>query len=342
MGDDAHRLPTGVLLDPAGRVTDVGQFPLGMIQAPEKDRVVLLLNGYRDQGIQVVSTATGKVVQTILLPAAFLGLSFDRSGEWLYVAGGDQDVVYRFHWQNGAAELRDSLVLAAKPARESGTRYPGGLALSPDSRFLYVAENLADSIAVIELASGRVAQRLPAGRYPYDVVCGADGTVYVSAWGGFEVAVFRPSQKGLVRSGTIRAGRHPSAMLLDRSGTRLYVASASTDRVAIIDTRRNTVVAELLDTIPGGPGEGSTPNALALSADERRLFVAEADNNAVAVFDLSEQGGAFWAGFPRVVPGGRAGAREIPCWLQMRRARQPGRTDPMVPGRVERGARVTR
>jgi DNA-binding beta-propeller fold protein YncE len=235
----------------------------------------------------VVAPATGRVLQTVLLPAAFMGLSFDRSGEWLYVAGGNQDVVYRFQWQRGAATLRDSIVLAPKQPRSSGTRYPGGLAFSPDNRFLYVAENLADSLAVIEVSSGRIVQRLPAGRYPYGVVAAPDGTVYVSAWGGFDIAVFRPAGNGLESRGSIRVGRHPSALLLDRSGARLFVASASTDRVTLVDTRRGTVSGELLDTIPGGPGEGSTPNALALSSDESRLFVAEADNNAVAVFELN-------------------------------------------------------
>jgi sugar lactone lactonase YvrE len=291
LSGDRHRLPTGVLLDPAGRVSDVGQFPLAMIPSPQPDRVVLLLNGYRDQGIQVVAPATGRVLQTVTLPAAFLGASFDRTGEWLYVSGGDQDVVYRFHWQTGAAELRDSLVLAAKAPRRPGTRYPGGLAVSPDNRFLYVAENLADSLAVVETAGGRVVQRLPAGRYPYGVLTGPDGTVYVSAWGGFDVSVYRPAGERLEPAGAIRVGRHPSAMLLTRDGSRLFVASASTDRVAIVDTRTGRVLGALVDTIPGGTGEGSTPNALALSPDERRLFVAEADNNAVAVFDLDAAGG---------------------------------------------------
>ena len=296
--EDLHRLPTGALLDPAGRVTDIGQYPLGLIPSPDPDRVVFLLNGYRDQGIQVVSPATGRVLQTIMLPAAFMGMAFDHAGKQLYVAGGDQDVVYRFEWERGAATLRDSLILAAKTPRQAGTRYPGGLAISPDDKFLYVAENLADSLAVIDLSSGRVVQRLPAGRYPYGVVTAPNGNVYVSAWGGFDIAVFHPAGNRLESRGSIRVGRHPSAILLDRDGAKLFVASSSTDRVTVVDTHTGAAIGELVDTIPGGPGEGSTPNALALSPDERRLFVAEADNNAVAVFDLTDTGGRFAGRFP--------------------------------------------
>jgi len=285
------RLPTGARLTPAGRTTPVGQFPLAMVETPEGNRVVLLLDGYTDNGIQVVEPGTGAVVQTILQPASFLGLSFDHSGHRLFASGGDQDVIYRYDWQGGRAALRDSLVLAAKAPDHPGTRYPAGLALSDDDRFLYVAENLVDSLAVIDVAGGNIIQRLPAGRYPYAVTVGPDGTVFVSAWGGSEIRTFTPSIGWLQPGRTIPVARHPSAMLLNAAGTRLYVASASTDRVSVVDPATGRVIATLADSIPGGTGEGSTPNALALSRDERRLFVAEADNNAIAVFDLTPDGG---------------------------------------------------
>jgi hypothetical protein len=94
----------------------------------------------------------------------------------------------------------------------------------------------------------------------------------------------------------VRVGRHPSALALNASGSRLFVASGSTDKITVLDTRTRNVVATLNDASPAGTGEGSTPNALAISANGTRLFVAEADNNAIAVFDLS----ASTAGSPSV------------------------------------------
>jgi YVTN family beta-propeller protein len=286
-GGEPRRLPTGRFLDPAGRSFDVGSFPVSAAAAPEPDRLVLLLNGFREQGVQVVSPQSGKVLQTLPQPAAFVGLRFDHAGRTLFASGGDQDVVYRYRWARGAATLTDSIVLAARPPKGPGTRYPAGVALSPDDAKLYVAENLADSLAVVDLATGRVVQRLPSGRYPYDVVVAQDGTVYASAWGGFDVAVYRPEGNSLRLIASVAVGRHPSAMLLNGDGSRLFVASASTDHIAVVDTRTLQVIAQLDDGVPGGTGEGSTPNALALTSDERRLLVAEADNNAVAAIALS-------------------------------------------------------
>lgn len=284
----AKRLPTGARLDPVVTSTTVGSMPLAMLLAPGGNRVVVLLNGWREQGFQVVDRATGQVTQTVVQPAAFIGLAFAPDGKMLYVSGGNQDVIYRYAWRNGAASLIDSLILAHKAPRQSGHRYPAGLGVSPDGRDLYVAENLADSLAVIDLASGRVIQRLATDKYPYGVAVALDGTVYVSAWGGHTVSVFAPNGTQLLGdAGRVLAGRHPSALLLNADGSRLFIASGSTDRVAVLDTRHREIVTNLLDPPPAGPGEGSTPNALALSSDGTRLFVAEADNNAVAVFDLS-------------------------------------------------------
>ena len=110
-------------------------------------------------------------------------------------------------------------------------------------------------------------QRLATERWPYGVVVAQDGTVYVSAWGGSTVSVFTRAESGpLAAAARIRVGRHPSAMLLGADDSRLFVASASTDRIAVVDTKQRRVLTEIFDSPPGGPGEGSTPSALALSA----------------------------------------------------------------------------
>jgi len=285
---DEGRLPTGAHLDPAGRSTDTGGLPLAMIPSPDGRRLVLLVNGFREQGIQVVDRGTGEITQTLEQRAAFLGLAFSHDGQSLYASGGDDDNIYRYRWTNGTAEIADTIIVAPMTkGHRHGMRYPGGIALSPDDKTLYVAENLGDSLAVIDLASGKVAQRLATERYPYGVVVAPDGTVFVSAWGGSTVSVFRSSNGALASAGRIAAGRHPSAMLLNHDGSRLFVTSGSTDKINVIDTHSRQIVAVLDDAPPAGPSEGSTPNALALSPDGTRLFVAEADDNAIGVFDLS-------------------------------------------------------
>jgi len=283
------RLPTGVKLDPAAPMATVGPMPLTMRAAPEGNAVVLSLGGHRKQGLQIVNPVTGAIVQELPQASAFVGLAFSSDGRTLYSSGGNQDVVYRYDWSDGRAKLRDSLVLGVKASpRASGRRYPAGLAVSHDGHMLYVAENLADSLAVVDVDNGKVVQRFATERYPYDVAADSAGHVYVSAWGGHTISRFAETTNGWLRDdGRLPVARHPSSLALSRDGTRLFVASGSTDHVAVVDTKARRVIARLLDPPPAGPNEGATPNALTLSPDGTRLFVAEADANAVAVFDLT-------------------------------------------------------
>jgi sugar lactone lactonase YvrE len=149
-----------------------------------------------------------------------------------------------------------------------------------------VAENLRDSLAVIDLATRQVIQRYAAGSYPSGVAVNS-AKVYVSAWHGSSLTTFLEQSGGLTAGPNIEVGRHPSTMLLDVTRQRLYVTCASSNRIAVIDAKRDLPLVVLNDPAPGAPAEGSTPDGLTLSPDGRRLYVAEADNNAVAVFSLS-------------------------------------------------------
>src|ERR1700738_5044743 len=100
---------------------DVGSLPLTMVVSPDGGWLVLSVNGYARPGIQIVERSSGRVVQTVVQPAAFLGLAFSPDGQTLYSSGGNQDVVYRYAWSPGHATLRDSLVLARKAPTASGS-----------------------------------------------------------------------------------------------------------------------------------------------------------------------------------------------------------------------------
>ena len=291
---DLVRLPTGVSLDPAAESHGVGNFPLAIAVAPGGERVALLLNGWRQQGVQIVDRKSGAVTQTLPQTAAFVGLAFSNDGKTLYASGGNDDSIFVYRWNgteataDGKIDLveRPAPVPNAKPKDADGIEYPAGIATSHDGHFLYVAENLGDTVAVVDLSTKRIIQRVKTDHYPYTVVTDARGDVYVSAWGDNTINRFRANADGTLRRiARIVVGRHPSAMVI--RGTRLYVASGSTDSISVVDTSTSKVIRTLHDAPPAGPREGSTPNALALSHDGSRLFVAEADNNAVAVFAVA-------------------------------------------------------
>ncbi len=278
-------LPTGLRLDPVGESIDLGSLPINLILAPEKTKAVVVLSGWREQGIQVVDLKTRKVAQTLLQDGAFYGAAFSPDGHRLCVSGGNTDLLFLYAWKDGVATLENKFELAkAKTTEGTGTSYPAGIAFSSNGKFIYVAENVGDRLAVVNAATGEVAQRLPTDRYPYGIALTADGQVFASAWGSTTLSQFRALADGtLAYLGHIEVGRHPSA--LAANGKSLYVTLAGSDQVAVVNTQLCKVTRYLHDAAPGAPPEGSTPNAVALSSNGKRLLIAEADNNAVAVFD---------------------------------------------------------
>ena len=139
-------LATGLGLDPVGNFVDLGSMPLAMALSPGGDRLVVVLSGWREQGIQVVDLKSMRVTQTLQQPAAFYGLAFSNDGRELYVSGGNEDAIFCYSWKDGVATFTRKIALAEKKPDKPGTRYPAGLAASRRGNLLYVAENVANSL----------------------------------------------------------------------------------------------------------------------------------------------------------------------------------------------------
>jgi DNA-binding beta-propeller fold protein YncE len=116
-------------------------------------------------------------VATLEQPAAFLGAAFSRDGKELYVSGGNDDSIFCYSWENGGARLLRKIVLGHQKTDKTGSRYPAGLAVSMRENYLYVAENVGDDIAVVDLSTKQVVQRLATDHYPYAVEVASDGKV---------------------------------------------------------------------------------------------------------------------------------------------------------------------
>src|SRR5712691_3197246 len=206
-------LPTGLQSDATGDPIELGSVPLGMAVAPGGDKVAVVLSGWREQGLQIVDLKSLRVTQTLEQPAAFLGVAFARDGKALYVSGGNDDSIFCYAWENGSARFVRKIVLGQQKPDKTGSRYPAGLAASPRGNYLYVAENVGDSIAVVDLSKQKVVQRLTTDHYPYAVEVASDGKVYASAWGANTISIFKQRSDGkLSNVGKLTVGRHPSAL----------------------------------------------------------------------------------------------------------------------------------
>ena len=118
----ATELPTGAMLDPAGRSFPVGNMPLSAALAPDGRHLALLSSGWREEGLQIVDVASSRVTQKLPQRGAFLGLAFSTDGRTIYTSGGGGDVVYRYAWSGSAATLTDSIDIAGSAKRGTEIR----------------------------------------------------------------------------------------------------------------------------------------------------------------------------------------------------------------------------
>ena len=234
----------------------------------------------------------------------FQGLAAGANGV-VYATGGDSDEVlaltmtdgtvrvlrqYALHWQAFPAH-QYPYVYQGSHAQKPYRFYPDSVAVGPHDRHLYVTGMLANSLARIDIRTGRT-HYVNVGSFPFAVIL-ADGgrRLAVSDWAGPGVTVLsRRTLKvlGTVATGpavgphTVAAGVHPTAMACMPHSADIWVADANDDRVVEVDTRTLRVVRVLSDSpYPHAP-PGSYPDALAVAHGS--LFVANAGNDDVAVF----------------------------------------------------------
>ena len=118
----------------------------------------------------------------------------------------------------------------------------------------------------------------------------------MSCWGDASIAVIDP-RKPAQPSANIPVERHPTAMILNSPGTRLYVVNSDADSVSVIDTGTDREIERINVKLAENALVGSSPEGLALGADGATLYVANAHANAVAVVTLSANA-RFPAGTP--------------------------------------------
>ncbi len=186
--------------------------------------------------------------------------------------------------------------------------YPAGLCVvrRPEGDALLVANNLSDTVLLLNAADGRVLEHwdlsnapvVPAA-YPITVTATRDGRRgFVALWNSSEVVELDLNggrvlgRVALLGPRTSTApGSHPASMALSPDERMLYVALANRDMVAAVRVPKigsdSLQAYRYFDTkLPGQTYFGAVPDAVAVSPDGRHLFAANASADAVAVFHL--------------------------------------------------------
>jgi YVTN family beta-propeller protein len=282
--------PIGQGIGPAGKQTNLAGMPIDSAMAPDGSRLVVSNAGAGVQSLQLIDTSTGDVTQTLQYPAPaslYTGLAFSPDGLTLYASGGGNNLIRAYSVRaTGLTERRSIPLPTTGPTGQPINPFPAGMAVTPDGSRLVVADQQADAVSVVDLASGAV-HSAPIGHRPYDVVVSHDGhTAYLTDQGGNELSVVDLSRPEPVQRGSIPVGTHPNRLIARADGSTLYVANGDSDELSVVDTTTEKTTRTIsVSPYPDAP-IGSNPDAIALSEDGRTLYVANSGNNAVAFIDV--------------------------------------------------------
>lgn len=290
-------LPNGWSLTPAGHSLLLGDLPLNIAVSSSRRYLAVTNNGQSTQTLQLIDALKEQVLDSVVIPKSWLGLTFSANEKFLYASGGNDNRILKyavFPAASPALVLVDSISLG-KPWPEKIS--PAGIAVDDRRQLLYVVTKDNNSLYIVDLATKAVVQRLDLGGEAYTCLLSRDGKqLYITCWGCDRLLIFDTEQRSFTGAG-IAVGDNPNDMCLTKDGRWLFVANSNDNSVSVIDVRHAKVVETLNAALYPNSLPGSTTNAVALSADDKTLYIANADNNCLAVFDVSTPGAGRSKGF---------------------------------------------
>lgn len=287
--------------------------------SPDGRRMLVLTSGYNrvngangaivpEQSVQYVfvyalEAKGSRWLQTLTVPNSYSGIAWSPDGKRFVVSGGVDDNLHVFAQQGGRFAAQGQPIALGHRAGIGVEVKPqaAGVAISPDGKRALVANYYNDSVSLVDLDRKVVlaerdlrpgkndpAQRgVAGGEYPFAVAWRDAGRAYVSAPRDRELVVLEVGAETLAVAARIPTIGEPTALLLDPARNRLYATEDNDDRLAVVDTRTDSLIGEQRLGLPAEVAtaplaKGLNPNALSLLPGGR-LAVTYGGINAVAI-----------------------------------------------------------
>ncbi|WPU97102.1 bifunctional YncE family protein/alkaline phosphatase family protein [Mucilaginibacter sabulilitoris] len=287
------QLPNGWFLSPAGNSIPLSSdLPLNMALAPDGIHAAITNNGNGRPTIDLINLKQKRIVTSIKVKNAWLGLTFSKN--YLYASGGNDDIIIRYQFTGENLINKDTLVLG-KPWPKNKIS-PAGLCIDEQHQRLYVVTKEDNALYICDTKTMKVLKKVSLYAEAYTCILNpVKRELYISAWGGSKIWIY-DTQRDVLKD-SVSTGSHPTDMAVNAKGKWLYVANANSNSVSVINVTSHQVVETLNAAISPDAPIGSTTNSVALSADGKTLYIANADNNYLAVFDVSDPGNSHSLGF---------------------------------------------
>ncbi|HZZ00910.1 MAG TPA: hypothetical protein VFE36_15215, partial [Candidatus Baltobacteraceae bacterium] len=295
-------LPNGRIAAPSGASVFVGTTPLGMTLSPDGRYVVVTNGDDRTGGLPIPNTEPPPAIgyslavvdaQTMGLVSVyrsqgtfFMGVAAVRDprspGQTLVLASdGGAGALDVFRLESGGQLTPDGQPIALPP-NALGHAFPAGIAVEPNGRYAYVADNLGGAIDVVDLNARASVRTLPGGNAPFDVA--ANGSHILASAAGLAAyhPLQQPAKEPQFTAPPFDAQRSSAVSVIDLAGSGDVAGDPAVVR---------------MDPAPDGTQivGGAAPGSIVFAPGGNQAYVALANVDRVAVVSLDAA--------PRVVRG---------------------------------------
>ena len=156
---------------------------------------------------------------------------------------------------------------------------PKFLQVTPDGRYVLVANWCSWNLSVIDVAHAKVVATLSTGAYPRGIAVSPDAsTAYVAIMGSDDVV--KVNLATLSEEGSFVVGENPRHLVMDPAGRYLYASLNAPGKVVKIDLTNDQVV--------GSVHTGVDCRSLAISTDGTALYVVNYESNTITKLRASD------------------------------------------------------
>lgn len=170
--------------------------------------------------------------------------------------------------------------------------HPHEIALTPDRKTLYVADNGVmwmtetspgdNTVSIVDIASMKRTATIDLGEFrrPHGITYDpGSNRVYVTTEKPSKLLVLDPKALKVLRSYDVK-GQAPHIVKLDQGSEWAYVSNTDTGTLSAVKLNSGDVIS-----MPSG----ERPQGQAMSPDGRTIFVANSGGNSISIFDLEKK-----------------------------------------------------
>jgi YVTN family beta-propeller protein len=182
--------------------------------------------------------------------------------------------------ENSSSELSPSSLSSSVP-RSLGSginvdTYPVGIAVNPSTKKAYVANELSNTISVVNIQSLEIEKTVGVEDFPYAIDSNAlNNRIYVTNRGSDSVSVIDGSTDSILYNVSVE--QTPVGIAVNPAASWIYVANLDSGSISVIDGITNTVY----DTIR----LGGIPYGVAVNPLTNRIYVTDISSDSVHVID---------------------------------------------------------